>query len=113
MPLIVPPSNHGLRDAIDLLMDRHQIELNIIAEVNSISLLINLSLKGLGATILSYPSIKDYKDDKNVLVTEFSDEDIRRNVFLCYSEIRAETLAIKTVMNTMLGLTAELNSAVR
>src|SRR5690625_1147934 len=32
MPLIVPPSNHGLRDAIDLLMDKHQIELNIIAE---------------------------------------------------------------------------------
>ena len=112
MPLIVPPSNHGLRDAIDLLMDKHQIEPNIIAEVNTISLLIKLSLKGLGATILSYPSIKDYKDDKNVLVTEFSDEDIRRNVFLCYSEIRAETLAIKTVMNTMLGLTAELNSAI-
>src|SRR5690625_1865790 len=79
MPLIVPPSNHGLRDAIDLLMDKHQIEPNIIAEVNTISLLIKLSLKGLGATILSYPSIKDYKDDKNVLVTEFSDEDIRRS----------------------------------
>lgn len=112
LPFVVPPSNHGLRDAINLLMDKHQIELNIIAEVNTISLLINLSLKGLAATILSYPSIQDYTDSDQVLALEFNDEDIRRNVFLCYSEIRAETLAIKTLMNAMLGLTAQLDAAV-
>src|SRR5699024_5217468 len=57
MPFIVSPQNHGLRDSINAIQEKHGLNLNIIAEINTISLLISLSVKGICATILSYPSI--------------------------------------------------------
>ncbi|MFW8564892.1 LysR family transcriptional regulator, partial [Orrella sp. 11846] len=58
LPFVLPPKNHGLRDAITSIEEENNIRLNTIAEINAISLMINLSLKGICASILSYTSIK-------------------------------------------------------
>lgn len=108
LPFIVPPKNHGLRDVISIIEKKYDIELNVIAEINTISLLIDLSLKGVCATILSYSSIVNYKNDKGIHVIEIDDLDIQRNVYMCTSSITKDSLAVNAIRGLIMSLARQL-----
>ena len=108
LPFVLPPKNHGLRDAITAIEEANNICLNTIAEINAISLMINLSLKGICASILSYTSIKEYKNSNNMIAVEFDNKQIGRNVYLCTSDSIPQTLATKTIHDMIISLSAAL-----
>lgn len=107
LPYILPPRNHGLRDVISIVERKYNLELNVIAEINTISLLIDLSLRGICATILSYSSVSDFKHDKENHVIEIDDLDIQRNVYMCMSSIKKGSLAVNAVRDLIMTLTRQ------
>lgn len=108
LPYVLPPRNHGLRDVISLIESEVGIELNIIAEINTISLLIDLSLKGLGATILSYSSVMDLAEEPNIFLSKIDDASANRSVYMCYSSLRKKTLPANLIRNIIVDLTQEI-----
>lgn len=108
LPYILPPRNHGLRDVISILERKHNVELNVIAEINTISLLIDLSLSGLCATILSHSSVAHFKNDKDIHVIEINDLDIQRNVYMCTSSLTKDSLAVNAIRSLIITLTRQL-----
>ena len=51
LPLILPTGSHGLRRRIDIETERQNLRLNLVAEVDSLSLLMASVREGFGATI--------------------------------------------------------------
>lgn len=111
LPYILPPRNHGLRDVISVIEEKYGIDLNVIAEVNTVSLLIDLSLKGICATILSYSSVANFKHQEGVHVIEIDDPDIQRNVYMCTSSITKSSLAVNAIRKLIMTLTRQVNPA--
>lgn len=105
LPYILPPKNHGLRDVIRLIEKESNINLKVIAEVNTISLLIDLSLKGVGATILSFSSVRELLNQNSVIVSKIDDVNFNRSVYMSYSSIRKKSLAINVIKDLILKLT--------
>ena len=53
-PLILPCLPHGLRRLIDAYAQRHEVPLDIVFEMQSVSVVQNLISQGVGSTILPY-----------------------------------------------------------
>lgn len=51
LPLIMPTSSHGLRRRVDIEAERQNLPLNLVAEVDSLALLMASVREGFGATI--------------------------------------------------------------
>jgi len=51
LPLILPTSTHGLRRRIATEFERHSLQVRIVAEIDSLSLLMNCVYNGMAATI--------------------------------------------------------------
>ena len=104
LPYILPPKNHGLRDVIRRIEQNNNVELNVIAEVNTISLLIDLSLKGVGATILAFSSVSDLLDQPAVIINKIDDPVFNRSVYMCYSSLRKKSLAVNVIKDLIHSL---------
>lgn len=110
LPYILPPRNHGLRDVIARIETILDTRFNVIAEINTISLLIDLSVKGVAATILSYPSVMDLEADPRVFLRRLNEADISRSVYMCYSTLRKKTLAVNLIKDLILKLSEDMKS---
>jgi LysR family tcuABC transcriptional regulator len=51
LPLILPTSTHGLRRRIAAEFDQRSLQAHVVAEIDSLSLLMNCVFNGMGATI--------------------------------------------------------------
>lgn len=84
LPLILPTSSHGLRQAIDLAFSSAKIRPAVVAEIDSLDLLMSAVVAGIGHTIQPWGAVTKIPDYAHQLViSEIKDQSIFRPSLLC------------------------------
>ncbi len=84
LPLILPTSGHGLRQAIDRAFANSKLKPKIVAEIDSLDLLMASVVAGLGHTIQPWGAVVKIPDFSSKLaISEIKDQSIFRPSLLC------------------------------
>ncbi|AOY94146.1 LysR family transcriptional regulator [Cupriavidus sp. USMAA2-4] len=106
-PMILPAGEHGLRALIDGYLRTHEVELDVLAEVNAIPELIALAAAGVGCTILSYASVHAEVRNGWLSAARISHPAVSRPVYLC----RSATMPLSIAASAVLDLLGEIVAA--
>ncbi|WP_127904156.1 LysR substrate-binding domain-containing protein [Solirhodobacter olei] len=83
IPLILPTGSHGLRQRIEAEFENRGLSINVVAEIDSLALLMNCVYDGMGATIKPMGAImQEGARGRNWRYLRFSDLRFRRRNFL-------------------------------
>jgi len=83
IPLILPTGSHGLRQRIEAEFENRGLSINVVAEVDSLALLMNCVHDGMGATIKPMGAImQEGARGRKWRYLPFSDMKFRRRNFL-------------------------------
>lgn len=83
LPLILPTSSHGLRQRIELECENRGLSLNVVAEIDSLSLLMSCVYDNIGATIKPIGAVlHEGRSGREWRYLGFSDAALRRRNFL-------------------------------
>jgi LysR family tcuABC transcriptional regulator len=84
LPLILPTSGHGLRQAIDRAFANSKLKPKVVAEIDSLDLLMSSVVAGLGHTIQPWGAVVKIPDFSSKLaISEIKDQSIFRPSLLC------------------------------
>src|SRR5690606_208481 len=108
LPLILPARAHGLRTLVDSYLGADQQPLHILAEVNTIPQLIELTAAGVGCSILSHASVVSEVQAGLLSVARISGIPMQRPVFLVSSTGRPMSAATAVVHQALRELTRSL-----
>ncbi len=109
IPLILPTSSHGLRQRITAVFENRGLNTNVVAEIDSLSLLMDCVYDDIGATIKPIGAVmKEGAHGRKWRYLSFSDVQFRRRNFLyCLPPERLSTAAA-VVMNELKQAACEL-----
>jgi LysR family tcuABC transcriptional regulator len=82
LPLILPTSFHGLRRRIAAEFERRNLLVQVVAEIDSLSIVMDCVREGLGATIKPYSALGVVADLRQWRVFPISDAPISRKNYL-------------------------------
>jgi LysR family tcuABC transcriptional regulator len=83
LPLILPTASHGLRRRIDIEIEQQNLRLNMVAEVDSLALLMASVREGFGATIQPMSAtLVGARSPKDWRVLHISDASLTRKNYL-------------------------------
>ena len=83
LPLILPTSNHGLRRRISIEFESRAMQMNVVAEIDSLALLMNCVHENIGATIKPMGAImQEGQRGRDWRCLPISDAQLRRSNFL-------------------------------
>lgn len=112
IPLILPTSHHGLRRRVSFEFENVGFSMNVVAEIDSLSLVLSCVQAGIGATIKPFGAVmQESHKGRKYRCLSFSDVEMRRSNFL-YSLPQpnltpaAEVVALE-LKNTIAGLIAD------
>ncbi|MEJ8822784.1 LysR substrate-binding domain-containing protein [Variovorax humicola] len=97
-PLILPGREHGLRRIIDQACARASVELDVIAEVDSLSSVKKAVESGIGSTILSLASVAEEVAEARLRAYAITDEEMTRRVVCATNVTRPATAASAAVL---------------
>lgn len=107
-PLVLPAREHGLRRIIDRVCTEHSVELEVIAEIDSLPNIKKAVLEGMASTILSPGAVAGEVQAGHLAVTTIARPHISRQVACATSMTRPVTPAtaamISLVTEQMRGL---------
>jgi LysR family tcuABC transcriptional regulator len=84
LPLILPTSGHGLRQAIDRAFANSKLKPKVVAEIDSLNLLMAAVVAGLGNTIQPWGAVVKIPEYAQQLkIAEIKDQSIYRPSLLC------------------------------
>jgi LysR family transcriptional regulator, regulatory protein for tcuABC len=84
LQLILPTSGHGLRQAIDRAFANSKLKPKVVAEIDSLDLLMSSVVAGLGHTIQPWGAVVKIPDFSSKLaISEIKDQSIYRPSLLC------------------------------
>jgi LysR family tcuABC transcriptional regulator len=102
MPLILPTGAHGLRSTLDALFARSRHQPAVVAEIDSLPLLMDAVEAGLGCTIQPWAAVARFADaTQRFQLTEIADAQARRVNALCSlsdDELSPAALATRVVL---------------
>lgn len=98
-PLVLPGPDHGLRRIIDDACGSLGIELNVVAEIESLSSVKRAVEAGLGCTILPKGSVAEEIADGRLRASDIDSPSMIRRVVCATSVTRPGTTAGTAVMN--------------
>lgn len=104
LPLILPSQTHGLRALLNTSFARQQLELNILAEIDGLALLMDAVRQGLGVTIQPGAAISRILDDR-LQVVEIANPILSRPNFLVSlsdDELSPVGLAARVVLQSVI-----------
>lgn len=81
-PVILPSTPHGIRTLVDHACAKANIELNIAAEANALSVQRTLAVNGHGLTILPPSAVKDDLQSKQLFGAPLTNPTITRTIVL-------------------------------
>ena len=106
LPLILPTAGHGLRRRIAAEFERRSLSLHIVAEIDSLSLLMNCVYDGIGATIKPMAAILlEAARGRSWRALAFADAELNRRNFI-YALPPERLSAAATVVSNELRLLA-------
>ncbi len=102
VPLILPTGAHGLRSTLDAAFARAEIKPQLVAEVDSLTMLMDAVCAGLGATVQPWAALGRVQDAAERLQwAEIADPEVRRSNALCSlsdDELSPAALATRVVL---------------
>lgn len=109
LPLILPTGGHGLRQRISAEFDNRGLSSNVIAEIDSLSLLMNCVYDGMGATIKPMGAVMlEGERGRRWRCLSFSDVRFRRRNYLYTLQPERLTAAAVVVANELKETAKEL-----
>lgn len=109
LPLILPTSSHGLRQRISTEFENRGLNTNIIAEIDSLSLLMNCVYDDIGATIKPMGAVmQETIRGRNWHWLPISDARFRRRNFLYSQPSKQLTTVAAVVAEELKEVTREL-----
>lgn len=97
-PLVLPGREHGLRRIIDQACARASVELEVIAEVDSLPSVKKAVESGIGSTILSLSSVAEEVAAGKLRASTITDEGMTRRVVCATNVTRPATAASAAVI---------------
>ena len=102
VPLIMPTGGHGLRNALDPVFVRARIQPQIVAEIDSLAMLMEAVDAGLGGTLQPWSAVGRYGDaTQRFALSELAEPQARRRNALCSlsdDELSPAGLATRVVL---------------
>ncbi|MBI2768290.1 MAG: LysR family transcriptional regulator [Burkholderiales bacterium] len=102
LPLILPSGPHGLRSTLDAAFARAKVKPNLVAEIDSLAMLMDAVDAGLGCTLQPWAAIGRFPDaQRRFHLAEISDAQARRVNSLCSlsdDELSPAALAARVVL---------------
>ncbi|WP_430471205.1 LysR substrate-binding domain-containing protein [Thalassospira lucentensis] len=109
LPLIVPTSSHGLRRRIETEFSKYGLGMNVVAEIDSLALLMNCVHQDIAATIKPRGAIMQEADGgRKWRCLAFSDAHLRRSNFLYSLPPESMTPATNIVAAELKGAVQDL-----
>lgn len=102
VPLILPTGPHGLRSTIDAAFTRARLQPNVVAEIDSLAMLMDAVSAGLGCTLQPGAATGRFPDAaQRFRLSEIADAQVRRLNSLCSlsdDELSPAALATRVVL---------------
>ncbi len=102
VPLIMPTGGHGLRSALDAVFARAHIQPRIVAEIDSLAMLMEAVDAGIGGTLQPWSAVGRYSDaTERFALSELAEPQARRPNALCSlsdDELSPAGLAARVVL---------------
>lgn len=102
LPLILPSRMHGLRAVIEAAFARARLRLELVAEIDSLAMLMDAVDHGLGVTVQPGAAVGRYPDAaERFLLAPLADRDAHRSNALCSlsdDELSPAALAARVVL---------------
>jgi LysR family tcuABC transcriptional regulator len=102
LPLILPTGSHGLRSTLESAFARAKCKPNVVAEIDSLAMLMDAVDSGFGCTVQPWAAVGRYADAaQRFKLTEISDTLARRVTALCSlsdDELSPASLAARVVL---------------
>ncbi|OZI37392.1 hypothetical protein CAL29_02960 [Bordetella genomosp. 10] len=106
VPLVLPGKLHGLRLLVERAFDSAGLDLNVIADIDSLPAMLELARRGEAATILSGLLGRD--TSRNTPARYIVSPTLERSVALCRLNAVPQTAAARAVQDCMRALVAEM-----
>jgi LysR family nitrogen assimilation transcriptional regulator len=106
--LILPHRTHGLREMIERVTEARGLRLNVILEMDALTNLKRLVVRGAGYTILAPAAVEDEVAQHKLVLVPISDAPMRRTVHLVRNPLRMVTRAAQEVERLAVEVTLEL-----
>ena len=101
VPLILLHRGNYLRLCSDILFQDHQVEPNIMLEVDKSSIAYNFARLGLGATIISSVLVESSHRDSGLYFYRLHGAQTSREAFICYRKGRYVSMAMRRLINML------------
>ncbi|WP_218278948.1 LysR substrate-binding domain-containing protein [Pseudomonas sp. LB-090624] len=113
VPLVLPGRTNGLRLLIERVFDAEGLELNVVADINSLPAMIEIAQRGEAATLLpgylgGKAPVGDSDRPPHVLSRYLTNPTLERCVSLCRLNSVPQTAAAKAVQACLVHLVGEL-----
>ncbi|MGU7770493.1 LysR substrate-binding domain-containing protein [Burkholderia sp. MR1-5-21] len=108
VPLVAPGLSNGLRLLIERTCAREEVPLNIIADIDSLPILLSIARTGAACTILPASALTLWDEASRPRMRRIVDPEIRRPASLCWSNTSPVSSAALAVRETIVELIAEL-----
>lgn len=101
VPLILLHRGNYLRLCSDILFQGHQVEPNIMLEVDKSSIAYNFARLGLGATIISSVLVESSHRDSGLYFYRLHGAQTSREAFICYRKGRYVSMAMRRLIDML------------
>ena len=101
VPLILLHRGNYLRLCSDILFQDHQVEPNIMLEVDKSSIAYNFARLGLGATIISSVLVESSHRDSGLYFYRLHGAQTSREAFICYRKGRYVSMAMRRLIDML------------
>lgn len=106
--LVAPSASNGLRRMLERTFARENLELNIIADIDSLPTLLSMAESGLACTVLPASAVARRKVSRRPKMRPIVSPELRRPASLCWSSTTLMSSAAVAVCRTIVELVDEL-----
>ncbi len=108
LPLALPSSSQGLRLLVERTFTTADIELNVVADIDSLPTLISIAREGMACTILPQSALALLPKRSWPVIRRLSEPGIQRPASICWSNALPKNAAMIAVRHEIAALTQEL-----
>ncbi|WP_250481827.1 LysR substrate-binding domain-containing protein [Caballeronia sp. NCTM5] len=111
VPMVAPGPTNGLRLLIERTFSRAGVDLNIVADIDSLPTMLEIAESGTACTILPASALARRHFQKRPPIRKVVEPSMNRPASLCWNNSVPTIAATQVVRSTMVELIAELHSA--
>jgi len=108
LPLILPRRGHGLRSLLDSVFNLKGLEMPVYFEVDSLAVMQNMAMAGLGYTILPYAAMHDFVVDGRLSMWALREPEVSRRLVVASSRKRPGSAASRELTVIVRRLVGQL-----